>query len=94
MPFFSDCPGGKVKDLMCSLSTLSLHGVRKDSFSQCCFSQESSLAGQYYLFFYKMTSLLEVLFVKYTVQVSQQMQLLIFPSWRSKLPNQLCMKCV
>lgn len=80
MPFFSDCSGGKVKDLTCSPSTLRLHGVRKDSFSQCCFSQESSLAGQYYLFFYKMISLLEVLFVKYTVKVSQQMQLLIFPS--------------
>jgi len=43
-----------------------------------------------------MTSLLEVLFVKHTMQVSQQAQLLIFPSWKSKwkLPNQLCMKCV
>lgn len=32
MLFSCDCPGGKVKDLMCSLSTLSLHTVRKDFF--------------------------------------------------------------
>lgn len=64
MIFFSHCPGGKVKDLMCSLSTLCLHGVRKHSFSQCSFSQESSLVGQYYLFFYKMTNLLDIFVCK------------------------------
>jgi len=80
MTFFSHCPGEKFKDLMCSQSTLCLHSVRKDSFSQCSSSKESSFVGQYYLFFSKMTSLLEVLFVKHTMQVSQQAQLLIFPS--------------
>lgn len=64
MPFSSDRPGGKVKDLMCSLSTLSLHDVRKDSFNHCSFPQASSLVGQYYLFFFKMTSLLEGFFCK------------------------------
>lgn len=31
MCFSIDCPGGKVKDLMCSLSTLHLHSVREVS---------------------------------------------------------------
>lgn len=45
MPFFSGCPGGKVKDLTCSLSTLCLHSVRKDSSSQGFFSQDRSPVG-------------------------------------------------
>lgn len=80
MCFSSDCPGGKVKDLMCSLSTLHLHGVREDLFSRCPFSHGISLVGHYYLFFYKMTGLLEISFVKCTMQVSQQTQFLHFPS--------------
>lgn len=97
MPFSRGCLGGKVKDLMCSLSTLCLHSVRRDSASQCCFSQERSPVDQCYVLFYEMTSLIELLFVKYTVQASQQIRLFIFPSWKStwKLPKSaLCDVCL
>lgn len=97
MPFSRGCLGGKVKDLMCSLSTLCLHSVRRDSASQCCFSQERSPVDQCYVLFYEMTSLIELFFVKYTVQASQQIRLFIFPSWKStwKLPKSaLCDVCL
>lgn len=77
MLFSGTVQEGRLKISCVPLSTLRLLGVRRDLFSQFSFSQESSPGGQYYLLFYKMTSPIEVLFVKYTRQVSQQTQLLI-----------------